>query len=415
MLCSSMISAKRALVVQFLIFCFLIAAVPAQSVRVVLGENSWIVKTCSTSAGRALCLNALVDSLGFTLEYDEQLEKLDAVRGRLELTWQAQNHFIQVGSETWQLPAAPVENGGELYVKEDVLCDVMTTFCGDTIAVDTVGPTAGNPPVSAPEASLKTKGKGLGVPSGVAAPIPSQATGIKGQKLKTIVIDAGHGGKDPGAIGSKGTLEKDIVLAIALKLRDRLTDNTDLDVHLTRDKDVFIALRKRTQFANEKNADLFISLHCNSIGGNGKRKRQVKGYKVYFLSHAKNEADKLAAMRENSVIELEKETTTGDDLQDILIALANNEYLTESQDMSIMLAESFGRKLQSVGKLHAGVGQANFWVLNGAYMPSVLVETAFISNPTEEKILKTDTFQTAVADAVFEAIMLFKKKYEVEL
>lgn len=235
------------------------------------------------------------------------------------------------------------------------------------------------------------------------------------QRIRTIVIDPGHGGKDPGAVGSRRVKEKDVVLAISKILFDTLKNDTTLNPILTRSTDVFIPLHKRTQFANDKNADLFISIHANSIGGNKKRKNNVKGYKVYFLSQEKNEEDKQAAMIENSVIKLEDNNNkkgTNNYLQNILNEMANNEFLTESQELSILIAESFGRTLKKVEALQKGVGQARFWVLNGAYMPSVLVETCFISNPDEEKMLTTKKFQRKIASGIYQAIKEFQRKYE---
>jgi N-acetylmuramoyl-L-alanine amidase len=180
---------------------------------------------------------------------------------------------------------------------------------------------------------------------------------------------------------------------------------------LTRDDDTFIPLQDRTRFANEKKADIFLSIHANSIEGASKKK-ETKGYKVYFLSQAKNEEDKMAAMRENAVIQLEAQSHHYDNLQNILIEMAGAEFLRESQDLSIIIDEAFNGSLKKVEKLQLGIGQANFWVLNGTYMPSVLVEIGFISNPGEEKFLVQESFQKTIAAALFDAIMKFSNKIE---
>jgi N-acetylmuramoyl-L-alanine amidase len=184
-----------------------------------------------------------------------------------------------------------------------------------------------------------------------------------------------------------------------------------MSVFMTRESDEFIPLQDRTKFANEKKADIFVSIHANSIDGS-KKKEVTKGYKVYFLSQAKNEEDKLAAMRENAVIQLEDHAQHYNNLQNILIDMVGNEYLRESQDLSITIEEVFNSSLKKIDKLNLGVGQANFWVLNGAFMPSVLVEVGFISNPHEEKTLKDELFQNTMASAMFDALMQFKKKIE---
>jgi N-acetylmuramoyl-L-alanine amidase len=231
--------------------------------------------------------------------------------------------------------------------------------------------------------------------------------------IKTIVIDPGHGGKDPGAIGPGGAREKDIVLAVALHLRDLLKQHREIKVFLTRDKDIFIPLADRTRMANERNADLFVSIHANATGGSKKKKETTSGYKVYFLSQAKNEEDKLAAMRENAVIELEEKPQNYSALQNVLIDLAGNEYLRESQELSILLDQKFEAALgRRISRQARGIGQANFWVLNGAYMPSILIETGFISNRAEEKLLLSKPFQKNMASAIFDVLLTFKKRYE---
>lgn len=232
--------------------------------------------------------------------------------------------------------------------------------------------------------------------------------------VKTVVIDPGHGGKDPGAIGPKKVKEKDVVLAVSLELKKRL-EKEGLKVFLTREKDVFVPLASRTKFANDKRADLFLSIHANAISGSKRRLRSTKGYKFYFLSQAKNEDDKLAAMRENAVIELEEKPQNYSALQNILIDIAGNEYLKQSQELCIAMDQTFDASLSKISKLHLGVGQANFWVLNGAYMPSVLVELGFISNPEEEKLLSSRKTQRELATALSEAIMKFKQQFETGL
>jgi N-acetylmuramoyl-L-alanine amidase len=247
-------------------------------------------------------------------------------------------------------------------------------------------------------------------------PVPSSLPGVKAPEKKgtIVVIDPGHGGKDPGAIGYNGIKEKDVVFSIALQLKDMLKTKPGITTLLTREKDVFIPLRERTEFANNKKADLFVSIHADAVPGDNKRKNGTRGYKIYFLSQAKNEDDKLVAMRENAVIELEEQPQNYSNLQNVLIDLAGNEFLRESQDLCILVDLKFSSLLKKkVEKLHLGVGQANFWVLNGAYMPSILVETGFLSNPQEAQLLVDKEFQKTMANALCEAIGNFTKQYGV--
>ena len=247
-------------------------------------------------------------------------------------------------------------------------------------------------------------------PSVQPAPVP--ATSVVGG-IRHIVIDPGHGGKDPGAIGPGGVQEKEVALGISLKLRDALKREGGCEVFLTRSTDEFVTLSERTKMANSRKADLFISIHANAVSGSVKDKQDAHGYKVFFLSEAKNEADKLIAMRENSVIELEEKPKRYGELKSVLTDIAGNEYLRESQDLSILLDRQFSTALGGrVRRLAEGVGQANFWVLNGAFMPSILIETGFISNRSEEKLLTDPAFQQSMAEAICSSVINFKKKYD---
>jgi N-acetylmuramoyl-L-alanine amidase len=300
------------------------------------------------------------------------------------------NPFLRIDGRLYQMPCAPLERHGALFLPVHSILEIFSRVFACSLACAPYPPE----PVAVSESWFEKS--------------------RQNQNIKVIVIDPGHGGRDPGAIGPQGTYEKDIVLGISLKLYDMLKSNDSLETYITRKTDVYVPLLERTRFANEKKADLFLSIHANSIGGSKKRKKTIQGFKVYFLSQAKNEEDKLVAMQENAVIELDEETAEGSDhLQNILINLAGNEYLRESQELSIIISEAFETALSGkMSRLHLGVGQANFLVLNGVYMPSVLVETGFISNPKEEKLLTDAAFQKKVAKAIYKAVFDFKKKFE---
>ncbi|MBD3346370.1 MAG: hypothetical protein GF401_15060 [Chitinivibrionales bacterium] len=367
-----------------------------------------------------LSLRTLAKSFGFKSAWNEQAQKLICNNKDHHLVFSPENPFCVIDSVVYQFVFVPIMDNDELWLQAGLCADVFDRVRKDSVCWDA---DSGKMAVHSVSRILKKKQKSK--PQAVSEPPrkntmilepqPPSKSKIQGKPIQTIVIDPGHGGKDPGAIGAGGTLEKDVVLGIGLALREILKEKTSFNIHLTRETDKFIPLRDRTEFANKKKADLFISIHANSIGGSKKKRNAIKGFKIYFLSQAKNEEDKMVAMKENSAIEFEENVDKGDYLQNILIDLAGNEYQNESQDLSIMLAEAFDASLKKVGKLHRGVGQAPFWVLNGAFMPSVLIETAFISNPREEKVLGTGPFQKEAAFAIFTAIMSFKKKYEAEL
>ncbi len=246
---------------------------------------------------------------------------------------------------------------------------------------------------------------------------------IKNEKLKeinTIVIDPGHGGKDPGAIGySKQTFEKDCVLEIALQLEQLILTKSKIKVLLTRREDQFMQLNDRTDYANKSGADLFISLHANSISGNTKRIKQLGGYLVYFLAPAKNDEARIDAAKENAVIELEREKSEQPQQEEfdmrnfILLDLLMNEFHHESQDFAGMISNEFS-KIHSLRQQRTGVDQAGFYVLNGGLMPAVLIEIAYISNPEDERLLFSKKFQKEVAESILNGILNFKSKYEVK-
>ncbi len=387
-------------------------------------------------------LSHLCSSLQIEWKWDMLRERFMASDSTTTIALVQNNSFYQFNDSIVQLPYPPLRSGGNVYLAAADAAEIFGGLTDQDITWSTGKKmfTVNGGPDDTKE--LKDPGKSIEIitteksktieksPSppesekaepavqkkSVDTDIPA-GTDVKEskQQIRTVVIDPGHGGKDPGAIGQSGLQEKNVVLQVGLAMRDALKKNSTLKVFMTRSTDIFIPLRERTKFANDKGADLFISIHANSIGGNRKRKTSVKGYKVYFLSQAKNEADKLTAMMENSVIEMEEDVKKGDYLQNILIDMANNEFLTESQDLSILISETFGQSFAKIRAQHKGVGQANFWVLNGAYMPSVLVETCFISNPNEEKLLSSKKFRKKLGAAIGDAIIEFKEKYEAGL
>ena len=228
-------------------------------------------------------------------------------------------------------------------------------------------------------------------------------------RIDRIVLDPGHGGKDPGAIGRYGTREKDVVLAIALYLKDLIEDELGIEVLMTRDDDRFLELSQRTEFANRNQAKLFISIHANSNPN-----RRIRGVSTYFLGPENTKEAREVASLENSVIALENESRYADLSQQnyILSAMAQNVYNKESQDLASIAQKEIS---QECGLRDLGVRQAGFYVLWGASMPNILIETAFLSNATEEKLLRSRSFQKKQARAILRTIKEFKKRYESQL
>jgi N-acetylmuramoyl-L-alanine amidase len=229
-------------------------------------------------------------------------------------------------------------------------------------------------------------------------------------ELNTIIIDPGHGGKDPGCIGISKIKEKDIVLNIALKLGKLIEKKTNLKVYYTRKNDTFIPLYKRGQFANEKKGNLFISIHCNS---NPTRNPNINGFEVYILRPGRTEEAIAVAELENSVIKYEegyKERYKHlSDESFILTAMAQNAYVKFSETFAGIIGEHIEKDLSLKNK---GVLQAGFYVLVGASMPSVLLETGYLTNKHDEAYLKSSSGQQKIAETLFKAIMAYKKHYE---
>lgn len=212
-----------------------------------------------------------------------------------------------------------------------------------------------------------------------------------GLKIRRVVVDAGHGGKDAGAVGPHGVREKDLALAIAHKVAGRLRQ-LGFEVILTRKTDVFVPLDERTRIANEARADLFVSIHCNAS-----RRRRLEGVETWTLNVGSDRyAARLAAF-ENA--EADRAVS---DLRLILADLATKANASDARDLAQSVQSSLVRTLRSrVGRVRDhGVKQALFYVLLGTRMPSVLVETGFISNPAEAARLKSARFQDGAAEAI---------------
>jgi len=214
-----------------------------------------------------------------------------------------------------------------------------------------------------------------------------------GLHARRIVIDAGHGGHDPGTIGPAGLMEKDLVLDVALRLEKLVRSELRAEVVLTRSTDVFVPLEERTAIANQQDADLFLSIHANAS-----RNRAARGIETYFLSFAKNAHAEEVAARENAISE-----ATLKDLQTLVKAIAFNSKIDESRDFAAAIQEALVANLRQIDpKLpDRGVHTAPFYVLIGATMPSILAEIAFVSHPAEEKRLKSPDHRERIAQSLF--------------
>ena len=222
-----------------------------------------------------------------------------------------------------------------------------------------------------------------------------------------IVIDAGHGGKDPGRPNKSGIKEKDIVLKIALDLGEKLI-NSGNEVIYTRDKDIFLTLRQRAKIANDVDADLFISIHCNAF-----HDTSVHGSETFVYGLHVSEANFNVAKKENEIVFLddhyqdEQETYSPTSTESLIgTTLMQEEYLDQSILLASFVQDNFTKNLKIRNR---GVKQSGFWVLHNTYMPSILIEAGFMTNPKEGAYLNSKKGQIEISNSIYDAIKRYKE------
>jgi N-acetylmuramoyl-L-alanine amidase len=254
--------------------------------------------------------------------------------------------------------------------ESDEPSETESSSAGDSLPIKAAGPT---------EAGSRTLTRALGL------------------KIGKIVIDPGHGGHDTGTIGPTGLEEKDVVLDVALRLAKLLREQASSDVILTRSTDVFIPLEERTAIANEKGADLFISIHANSS-----RDHSARGIETYFMNFTSDPGALEVAARENATSQ-----ESVHELRDLIKKIALTEKVEESHEFATQVQRAvFGRLEKATGRQkNRGVKKAPFVVLIGANMPSVLAEISFLSNPRDERLLKRPDYREKIAEALCQGVL----------
>ena len=314
-------------------------------------------------------------------------EKIVIYFGDTKIKITANTSFVIINDKAYQLQNNVFQRKGEYYVPLDDLLTLLTQQTNTDYSMD--------------YASMSIS---LG---SVIQNIPIvETTDLNKEKKKwqfdTIIIDPGHGGKDPGSVGYKGTKEKDIVLDVSKRLARKIQKNLRVKTILTRDEDVFIRLQDRTKFANTNEGDLFISLHVNSH-----ESKKPYGFETYLLRPGRNQEAVNVALRENAVIELEGnkfEKLTDEQL--IQATIAQSGFVQYSEKFAALIQEEIDKRVQSRNR---GVKQAGFYVLMGASMPNVLIELGYISNPNEEKKLNSSSYRDMLATSIYYAILKYQK------
>ena len=224
--------------------------------------------------------------------------------------------------------------------------------------------------------------------------LPKMSDGVR-----TIVIDPGHGGKDPGTIGRHGTTEKDITLKVASQVKDMLGKVPNTRVLMTRERDVFIELEDRAKFANSKGADLFLSIHVNSHPHKG-----VRGLEIYHFGEAKDQRALEVAARENGT----PLNNTGVGWEYLVADLLTSKKIEDSLELAWTAKQAMVTRLNGrYSTIDHGVKTAPFYVLRFTTMPSILAEIAFMSNPAEEEQMRTQAFLTHIAESIVDGVRTY--------
>lgn len=256
------------------------------------------------------------------------------------------------------------------------------------------------PPASAPR-TARAAAEPAAPPQPAAATAAGKHSLIRalGLKISRIVIDAGHGGRDTGSIGRGGLREKDVVLAISQRLGDLLEERLGAEVIYTRTRDEFVPLEERTRIANSEQADLFVSVHCNST-----RNRSVRGIETYYLNLTNDSWALNVAARENAAA-----ARSVHEVQDLVSKIVLDDKIDESREFATKIQSELhkGLSLHSSAVKDRGIRKAPFMVLIGAEMPAVLAEIGFISNKTDENLMRTRAYRDEVAEYLFEGIVSY--------
>ncbi len=344
-------------------------------------------------------------------------------RWRLEigdtgLTLTVLSPFAQNGGDVWPMPSSPYASAGRVFVPYALAADVLPRAMGgllfDTqrIELRRFAPVTRRVVASQTVADAPTRSVPPAQTSAVTPP-PLTAPARAPSRSRLVVVDAGHGGRDPGTTlntGSERVAEKTVALAVSLKLRDALKAR-GVTVVMTRTTDTLIALRDRGPIANRAKGDLFVSVHVNAANPNWKNPSATRGFETYFLAEAKTADDARVAEMENEAVKFEttQETSRSDPLGFILRDMAQNEHLRES----LMLATLTQDHLKSVHPGPSrGVKQAPFSVLVHSFMPSMLVELGFGSNPAEARWMLSEAGQKELAEAIADACVAYLAQYE---
>ena len=369
-----------------LIYLFVSISFAATNDTIKLVKNSKLLNKIDTiENNKFFSINDFLSSTGSEPYINEKTEKIVFYLDNKKIKITNGITFLLIDDNIYQLSSKVVRQNNEYFVHIDSFINIVNSSLQNLSIIS-----------NSSEMIISTTAKTKNVD------IKNIDIEKNKWKFSTIIIDPGHGGKDPGAVGYRGTFEKDIALDVAKRLEKKISKNMKVKTVLTRDEDIFLKLDERTRIANENNGSLFISIHANAATD-----RRASGFETFLIGPNKNEAAVRVAARENSVLELEGvagKKLTNEDL--IQATIAQSAFASKSEKFAALVQEEIGKRVQGKNR---GVKQAGFYVLMGASMPNVLVELGFISNLAEEKKLRSSQYREVLATAIFRALEKYEK------
>ena len=392
-----------------LLLAFQVASGP--DVLVVKADSETVVPLVRAGEGLALRLDLLAPAIGGAVRSLADGRTILTI-DRAEVTLNEGIPFVQAGAELVPLAASPAMRDGRLYIPLQFVAEVIPRIATGLL----YDPLRGELRSFKTVAREAPKASGAGARAAPANPARAEAArpAPRQNRKRRVVVDAGHGGPDPGMTGPIGAgpriREKDITLAIARQLEKAL-EARGVEVIMTRTKDTLIALSDRGKIANQERGDLFISIHVNAANPRWKNAGAARGFETYFLAEARTEDAKRVEAMENDVVRFETGVNApkDDPLGFIIRDMAQNEHLRESSDLAATIQDGMARIHPGTDR---GVKQAAFIVLLTAYMPAVLVEVGFGTNAAEAAFMSNASRQKEIAEAIAGATMEYYEHYE---
>lgn len=368
--------------------------------RLDTGLSAVEVRESATHGYPALPASALV-SLGAALSYEG--EAVVARFGGSDVRFTPGSREISVRGGPRTLANPVYAEAGAIYVPTDFFARFLADAAGGTLEVAAAERVVRRIAATEAAVAVSTGAPSAEPPDARPRTVAVQTASSRPARRRLVVVDAGHGGVDPGARGPSGTREKDVTLRVARMVAELLRDDPTLEVRMTRDSDTLIALHDRARFANrwkdEGQPAVFISIHCNA-----NESRAEKGFETYFLSEARTADAQRVENFENASVQYEEHAVNGDALGFILTDLRQNHYLRESSEWAQRIQD--GLRAIHPGP-DRGVKQAGFAVLRGTFMPAVLVEIGFISNYREEQLLNDRDVEATIARQLADAVRAY--------